>query len=303
MLTTINDPGFIREVEEAVAQYAKEVSDIEYVEHGSENVVALVNKQFVFRFPRSERKARRIAYETALLQRAKGRITAVQIPELVEVHTRPLYLVAKYIPGEHLGAEDIKDLDESDQQAIGRTVAEFIHQFNQAISGLEVRRLRVESAVELLEEPWVAYFQRVFEHNRLPNEKLKPIINQYYSLWKEYARQEHNNYAIHDDLHPSNLLFHNGKLVGIVDFGDVNAGSIESELRWLYLMGDIVLRSAVDHYQQLSGNAVAYDNIRVWAIMHELSTFTDRLARQQTNAYPFQRAHQHLRSWISGFPL
>lgn len=305
MLTTLHDPTFMHQVDVAVTAYLKEadVREIDYIEHGSDNLVVVVNKAYVFRFPRTEPKARRIAFETALLQKTKGRITAVEIPELIEVHTAPLYLVAKYITGDHYTGEDIRSFGEEEQRAIGSQIAEFIFQFNQAISGLEVRRLRTEAGIEGLQEPWAEYFIRLFEHSRLPNEHLRPIVAEYYALWKDYVRHEQNNYAIHDDLHLANLLFKGKRLTGIVDFGDVNAGSIESELRWLYLMGDVVVRAAVEHYQALSGNPVNYDHIRVWAIMHELSTFTDRLARQQTDVYPFQRAQQNLRSWIPNFPL
>jgi len=303
MLTTAYDPAFQREVQQAILEHVKDIKEIDYVEHGSDNIVVIVNKELVFRFPRSQDKARRIAYETAILQKTKGKISAVSVPELVQVHTAPLYIVAKYIRGDHYSAEEIKELSQPEQQAIGVKVAEFIYQFNQAISGLEVRRLRTEAGVEGLEEPWPTYFIRLFEHGRLPNDKLRPIVNEYYTLWKDYAAHEQSIYAIHDDLHLSNLLFGGPQLTGIVDFGDVNAGSIESELRWLYSMGDIVLHAAVDHYQAISGNQINLDHVRIWATMHELSTFTDRLAKQQTAAYPFQRAQRNLRNWIPNFPL
>jgi aminoglycoside 2''-phosphotransferase len=303
ILSVVNNPAFQRQVEVAINSHIKTVSEIDFVEHGDDNLVTIVNKELVFRFPRSELKARRIAFETAIFQKTKGKITAVQIPELVEVHTSPLYIVAKYIPGEHYSAAQIKELHEEDQQKIGATVADFIYQFNQAISGLEVRRLRTESGVDALQEPWQEYLARLFEQQRLPNDKLRVVVDEYYPLWKDFSHQEQSNYAIHDDLHLSNLLFSGEKLTGVVDFGDVNTGSIESELRWLYTMGDIVLQSAVSHFEALSGARLNYDHIRVWAIMHELSTFTDRLAKQQTEVYPFLRAQQNLRTWIPNFPL
>lgn len=306
MLTTaVNDPAFRREVDTAIAAYFKQESihEIDYIEHGSDNIVTIVNRALVFRFPRTEDKARRIAFETALLQKTKGKIHAVEVPELVKVHTAPLYSVAMYLGGDRFRADQIKTLGTSEQEAIGATIADFIHEFNQAISGLEVRRLRTEAGVDGLDEPWPVYFRRLFELQPLPNQHLAPIVQQYYTLWKDYVAHEQDNYAIHDDLHLANLLFTGNKLTGVLDFGDVNAGSIESELRWLYLMGDTVLRAAVERYQQVSGNMLNYDHIRVWAIMHELSTFTDRLARQQTEAFPFQRAQQHLRAWIPDFPL
>jgi aminoglycoside 2''-phosphotransferase len=303
MLTTVYDPQFERQIQQAIAEEVKDIEEIDYIEHGADNIVVIVNKSLVFRFPRNEIKARRIAFETAILQKIKGKIDAVEVPHLHRVHTGPLFIVAEYIRGEHYSPEEIKALTEEEQKLIGVKIADFIWQLNQAVSGLEIRRLRTQSAVDTIDEPWPQYFYRLFKQTRLPNSKLEPLVEEYYNLWQNYIAHEANTTAIHDDLHPSNLLFSGSQLTGIVDFGDVNAGSIESEFRWLFSLGDNVLRSAIDHYQSISGTAVDYDHVRVWALMHELSTYTDRLTRQQTTTQPFARAQQNLRSWIPNFPL
>lgn len=303
LLSIVQDPAFIQQAQIAINEFSKDVGEVDFIEHGADNVVALVNKEFVFRFPRNEQAAKRLAFETALLQKAGKQLTAVQIPELLKVHVQPLYVVAKYIDGDHLTGPQIQALPEEAQVAIGRKIATFTRQFNQAISGLEVRRLRSESAVDNLDEPWEPYFERLFVKDRLPNERLRPFVDEYYSLWKDYVSKEQRIYAIHDDLHPSNLLFSSSQLTGIVDFGDANTGSIEEELRWLYLMGPTVLQSAADTYQQLSGEQVNLEHVRVWAIMHELSSYTSGLAKQQTTSYPFLRAQEHLKAWLPNFTL
>lgn len=287
----------------AFYQFSKEVTNVDFIEHGADNIIAIVNEQYVFRFPRNDASAKRLYYETALLQKIGKQLPAVQVPELIQVHTQPFYSVAKYIEGEHLTASQIQALSPDEQIAIGNQIAKFSTQLNHAISGLEIQRLRTEARVDSLEEPWETYFERIFVKERLPNEKLRPIVQQYYQLWKDYIKQEQRAYAIHDDLHPSNLLFVGPQLTGIVDFGDTNTGSIEEEFRWLFAMGDIVLKAAIEHYQQLTGTTVSGDHVRVWAIMHELSSYTARLARQDTEAYPFVRSQEHLRSWIPNFPL
>lgn len=287
----------------AIRAFDKDVQEITFIEHGADNIVAVVDQTYVFRFPRNDDAAKRLYFETALLQKLGKQLPIVQVPELIQVHTQPFYSVAKYIPGEHLTGKDIVTLTQDEQTAVGKIIATFSVELNRAISGLEVRRLRMEAGVAGLDEPWDVYFDRLFTKDRLPNERLRPIINENYALWRDLVKHEQRNYAIHDDLHPSNLLFRGAKLQGIVDFGDTNTGSIEEELRWLYSMGDIVLKSAIDHYQELTGTTVAFNNVKQWAIMHELSTFTTRLARQDTESFPFKRSQEHLRTWISDFPL
>jgi len=303
MLTTIQDPNFKLEADQAINEFCPEVHELDYVEHGADNIIALVNKEFVFRFPRNEDAAKRLAYQTALLQKVSGHIQGVQTPQVIKVHNRPLYTVSAYIAGDHLSGKDIQGLPEDEQAAIGSSIADFVHQLNQSISGLEVRRLRMQAAVDGLVEPWPLYFNRLFNQIRLPNERLRPIIQQYYVLWNDYILHEQSTYTIHDDLNSNNLLFVGPRLNGVVDFSDVNTGSIESEFRKLYVMGDGVLKAAISRYENLAQTHVDYDHIRVWAIMQELARFTDRLSKQQTETSLFKYAQENLRKWVPGFPL
>jgi len=161
----------------------------------------------------------------------------------------------------------------------------------------------MQAGVDRLTDPWPAYFQRLFVQTRLPNEQLRPVVEHYYQLWQANLQQEQNTLTIHDDLNPNNLLFLGPKLNGVVDFSDVNVGSIESEFRKLYVMGDIVLRSAIETYASLTQIQANYEHIKTWAIMQELARFTDRLARQQTETFLFHFARENLRNWVPNFPL
>jgi aminoglycoside 2''-phosphotransferase len=303
MFHTVEDINFIRQVETAALAYTKELHELTYIEHGTDNIVAIANRQFVFRFPRDERAARRIVFETALLQKIKGKLKTVPIPELLEVHTRPLYVVTKYIEGDHLTGPEIQALAEDEQHAIGVKIADFMHELNQAISGLEVRRLRTEANVDYNIEGWPQFFERVFAKELLPNNKLRPVVDEYYGTWKQFAGHEEEAFTIHDDLNPNNLLFIGPQLSGVLDFGDTTSGSIESELRKLYGCGDIVLRAAVSRYEDLTQTTIQYDHIKVWAIVHDLARFTDRLKRQDTETILFKQAQENLRNWVPNFPL
>lgn len=288
----------------AIRQFCKrEVEEVSFIERSTDNVVAIANRQYVFRFPRNDDAARRLYFETALLQKVGKQLPAVRLPELIQVHTQPFYVVANYIEGTHLTDKEVQGLSNDEQMTIGRTIATFSTQLNHAISGLEIGRLRTESHVEGLREPWDMYFKRLFVEERLPNDKLRPLVEEYYPLWKEYVAHEQRTYAIHDDLHPDNLLFLGSQLNGIVDFSETNTGSIEEEFRWLYALGEVVMQAAIEQYQQLTGTSINPDHLRVWVIMQQLASYTSRLARQDTDSRPFLRAQNYLRSWLPNFSL
>jgi Ser/Thr protein kinase RdoA (MazF antagonist) len=236
-MPVLENAAFMQQIDGAIRQFCKQVEDITFIEPSGDNIVVVANRQYVFRFPRNADSAKRLSFETALLQKIGKQLPGVHIPGLVQVHTQPFYVVANYIEGDHLTDEQVRGLSPDAQMAIGQKIATFSAQLNAAISGLELRRLRTEAGVDGLEEPWEPYFERLFVRESLPNNLLRPIIDQHYMLWRDYSKQEQSTFAIHDDLHPRNLLFLGQELHGVVDFGDANTGSIEEEFRWLYGMG------------------------------------------------------------------
>jgi Ser/Thr protein kinase RdoA (MazF antagonist) len=302
-LAASRDQEFNHLAEAAVRQYCREVHELTYIEHGADNLIILANHEFVFRFPRDQGASKRLYFETALLQKIAPVMQSVAIPKVVKINHHPLFVVAEYIEGVHLTGPQIQTLTAQEQESIGITVARFMTELNKAVSGLEIRRLRTEAGVDVLAQPWEPYFKRLFEDQPLPNDKLRPVVDQFYPLWRDYIAHEERTHAIHDDLHPVNLLFLGSHLSGILDFGDANIGAVEEEMRWLYLMGDTVLMGAIAEYARLNGVVANYDHIRVWAIMHELSSYTNRLALQQTETFPFQRAQANLKAWLPDFPL
>ena len=287
----------------ARAFYRKPIGEITFIEHGADNLILLVNREFVFRFPRDENAGARLYFETALLQKLAGRITAVAIPQVVHISHYPLFVVSNYIEGEHLSGPQIQSLSEVEQQAVGAKISQFMVEINNVISGLEVQRLRTEANLNRVSLPWEPYFKQVFEMTPLPDERLRPIVQQYYPLWKDYVAHEQRTFAIHDDLHPVNILFSGPRLSGMLDFGDTNIGGAEEEMRWLYLMGDIVVQSAIAEYARLTNTQLSYEHIKVWAIMHELSTFVSRLVAKDVESFPFQRSRAHLKQWVPNFPV
>jgi aminoglycoside 2''-phosphotransferase len=292
-------PEFLAQVDQIVQAHCKDIREISYVEHGSDNLVVMVNHQFVFRFPRHTAGVARLTFETALLQKLHSRLKSIATPKLTTVHNLPLYVIAEYIQGEPLTIEQIMALTEDEQTAFGRTLAEFMVELHASISGLEVARLRHEALLDNLDEPWPVYFNRLFVRQPLPNERLRPLVDEHYTAWRQYTAAAKDQYAIHDDLHPVNLLFVGPKLSGILDFGDTNLGTVEEEMRWLYSMGDLVLGAAIQRYQELTGKKIDQQHVRLWAIMHELAIFTDRLNQDKTNDPSFVRAQTNLQKWVN----
>lgn len=289
--------------EQIIRQHVTDIQEITYIDHGHHNLVISVNRTHVFRFPRDEKSSKRLQLETALLQHLQGKITAVPIPEVIAVSGMPFYVVLKYLDGECLTAEQIQFLSEDEQKLAGRTLAEFSEQFNRVAPAELLARLRHETGVEAIDEAWPDFFKRVFVGEPLPNERLKPVVEKYYGIWKDYTATEEHNFAIHDDLHPANVVFIGPKISGVLDFGNAYVGSVEGEMRGLYRMGETVLGAALNRYQELTGRHIEHEHVRIWVITSELAIYVHYFAKEQTAHPAFLRAEANLRKWIPDFPL
>ncbi len=290
-------------LERIIRQHEPELEEITYIDHGHDNLVVCVNKRQVFRFPRNNQAARRLHFELALLQYIKGKIHSLPTPEVVHISASPLYAITTYREGVHLTQQQIEALSEDEQRVIGRSIGDFMVEFTEAISGPQLAALRQQAGLVGMEEPWPEYFKRLFEDAPLPNDKLEPVVKEYYATWQNLVKGEQNSYAIHDDLHPANILFTGASISAILDFGDANVGSAEEEMRGLYRMGDLVLHAALDRYCQRTGRTISFENIRVWAIMNDLARFVRYLSEERTTHPAFLRAQTNLREWVPGFPL
>ncbi len=100
------------------------------------------------------------------------------------------------------------------------------------------------------------------------------------------------------DLHTENLLFDNGKLIGVLGFGDTNIGTPEQELRQMYRINETVLQSAVNTYEQLSGYQLNLQACKIWSITQELAVYSEMITNNNTNHPAFSRAALNLQNWL-----
>lgn len=299
---SFHDSDFKEHVRRVIRSEGVIGEDVTIVQSGSDNNIVLVGDSLTLRYPRTKNAVKRLAFEADILQKLHGHIKTLQVPVVRQVFHNPAAMSLVYIAGGHLTDDQIRGLPNSQQQSIGNAIADFLVEFQSILSGSEVQTLRQKHGIDTIDEPWGRYFERLFEKIPLADERIRPLVNQYYAEWRHNIVTEDRSEAIHDDLHTGNLLFIGERLTAILDFGDVNKGGVEEELRWLYGMGEEVLSAAIKRYYVLTSQKIDIQHVRVWAIMHELSTYASRLLDDDTSSYPFKRATAHLRQWLTDFP-
>ncbi|MBI2589245.1 aminoglycoside phosphotransferase family protein [Candidatus Saccharibacteria bacterium] len=293
MMTTQDNQKFV----ELIKSHEPTAGDIEFVEHGYDNIVAVVDRQKVFRFPRTEVDKYRLWFEAELLQKMAGKIP--KTPRVIRLNQRPFYAVYSYLPGNHLSEEEIGGLSAKDQAEIGNQLADFIASFNKLISPSEVLSLRSSSglAAQPGEETWPIYLKRVLGDSSFPsNPKIEQLAKDYYQKWLN-LKDDLPIITVHDDLHAGNLLFSDGQISGIFDFGNASAGTATQEMRNILRLGDDVLRASISRYQDLTGQTVDPEKARFWMIVNDLASICLRLLDGKTDAPGFARAQKNLKKW------
>lgn len=269
---------------------------IEVVEHGYDNIVGLVDETYAVRFPRNNDAYSRSQYEKSVLESIHG-VQTLEIPKILDEGSDSHYLVTSFLHGAHLSSDAIRHLSQDEQDKFARDIAQFAFTLHQSLSIDDVRNYRRTFVLDELDEPWDLYFEKHLSNPELPNEKQNQLITRYYQAWRNHVPSS-GIVAVHDDLHTDNMLFQEGSVTGVLDFGDTNVGTPEQELRQLYRINERVLRVAIETYSALSDKELSYEFAKNWAIVQELGSYVDRSSTGSTGHPSYIRACNNLNNWL-----
>lgn len=270
------------------------------IDEGYDNIVILVDKLHAVRFPRNMRAYMRDKYEEGIIQSLSSPVVEVKIPIVLCENIDPTYFITDVMPGEHLSTNDVLNLSEEKQFQIADEIAAFAFALHSKITPELVKELRSKNGIDAMEtdseESWGVYFTSTLRDVNLPSAEQNAIAKRFFEKWSALPRTK--EVAIHDDLHLGNMLFENGKLTGVLDFGDTSVGTPEQELRQLYRIHRPILERALATYGRLSGSVLSVESSIIWAVTQELAAYSDRLARGETGHPSYLRAAQNLQKWF-----
>jgi aminoglycoside phosphotransferase (APT) family kinase protein len=283
----------INKAKEIVKNLYPEAKNITFVEHGYDNLIALVDEKYAVRFPRNENAYLRSLHEKEILSRL-GTMGVSRVPRLLGNNDNPPYLITNFVHGSHLRPSDIRELPQDQQKRFAEEIAEFAYAFHTMFTLDEARVFRTKFRLdELSEEPWDLYLKKKVSDSNFPTEIQNRLAHECYEKWVNIKQS--GLVIVHDDLHTENLMFENNELVGILDFGDTNIGTPEQDLRQLYRISDFILESAIKKYDELSGLSLNIEAAKLWCIMQELAVYssTDNFAH-----HSYARAAKNLNRWL-----
>ena len=191
----------------------REPKAILQIDVGYDFEVAIVDEEWVFRFPRRAGVEETLAVEISLLP-ALAPVVPVSVPSFEHVSRDPFFVGYRLICGRPLVDEDAEGV---------RSFLESLHAFDP--SGLPVPAL-----------DWIeAYRNQCVEFERL----VFPLLDR---DRRARARRLFGNVEtlvgfqpvlLHADLGPDHLLVRDGRLAGVIDWGDARIGDPALDYSWL----------------------------------------------------------------------
>lgn len=273
-----------------------DAKQVDFVEHGYDNVVALVDEQFAIKFPRYETAYLRDQYERLVLLDLAN-LEGFVIPKVLGRGDNPPHVILSFVQGKHLSVDDIDQLPNQKQKEFAQKLAKFAFKMHLMLSPKHARQQREKLGLEQMDQPWVVYFEEVIVKVQFPRPEQDKLAKEYFAKWQnlEYSTP---TIVVHDDLQMDNLMFEDNTLVGVIDFGDTILGNPEQEFRKLCRINDFVLQTAVETYEQLSGYKLNIEAIKLWAILQELAIYSDKLFKHDFDSAAYQRASKYLQKWL-----
>ena len=183
------------------------------VDEGWDYKVLIVDGEWVLRIPRHALAVEELAKEIELLP-VLGPLLPVAIPRFEQVSREPLYAVYRLIRGEPLVAED----------------PDGVRSFLEALHGLDLAGLPVSRP------DWVGIYRGHAEDWRV---LVLPLLDVDERRRGESLLAEIETLTdfiptlIHCDLGPAHLLCRDGRLVGVIDWGDAKIGDPALDYSWL----------------------------------------------------------------------
>lgn len=275
--------------------------EINVVDTGYQNII-LVAGEHVYRFPRTKEAWQLDKFESAICGMI-CRSCDLPIPKIVKISDDPAHIVVSQLQGTHL-SEKLTELSRQERSMYAKQFASFAYSLHTSISGHEYLKMKRDN--NIINDPiddWENYMPEYLLRTEHLSKEQQRIAREWYGIWAQDLNKQDRTIVVHDDLHTGNVFVEDGKITGVIDFGEAKIGSVEQELRHLYRADEDTLRAGVEEYIRLSGKQISYVIAKNWAIAHEIATFSKAIKNNQTDSGMFRRSQMNLARWLPSVSL
>lgn len=207
-----------------------EIDSIDIIETGWDHLVAEVNGDWIFRFPRTVGSIANLEREANLLNYLKNHIT-LPIPHYHYFGKDIAFAGYRKIPGIHLNRQIYAGLDLETRHTIAQTLATFFTQLHRAVSKKQALQLGYANIIRPLNEIESTLIRTL-------SADIGIMVQEAVSYAKADLSKEENLVFIHQDVNGDNSAFNptTGQITGIFDFSDTGIGPYSWEFAELFVV-------------------------------------------------------------------
>ena len=222
------------------------INSINIIETGWDHLVAEVNEDWIFRFPRTEGSIPNLEREKKLLDYLKNYIT-LPVPHYHYFGTDIAFVGYRKIPGIHLNQQVYAGLDLDVRHNIAQTLALFFTQLHRAVSKEQALQLGYKNIIRPLEEIESTLI------STLPVD-IAIMIQKAVAYAREDLSKEQDLVFCHQDVNGDNLAFNatTGQITGAFDFSDTGIGPCSWEFAELFVVDAELARLTAEIYAKMN---------------------------------------------------
>lgn len=248
------EQGYIRAIQKIYPEF--KITSFKLNQHGQNSDVLVINKQWVFRFPKYDHVLEKFCAEVDLLQALQGRLP-LPIPNPVYLHLETgahSFIGYKMIPGEPLWRETYWAI--KDKQVIESLVdqlANFLHALHKLPAGeLLSKPLQVDDTYQLVNAFYERIQQKLFVFMR-PDARHQ--VNEHFQRFLgNPGNFLYQPVLKHSDFGSSNILYdkESQRISGIIDFSSSKLGDPAYDFAGLLsCYGDAFIHHCADYYPEI----------------------------------------------------
>ncbi|AUI37410.1 aminoglycoside phosphotransferase family protein [[Bacillus] caldolyticus] len=216
-----------------------EIQEYDINNEGWDNAVLIINKEWIFRFPRSEDTAQHLLNEKLLLDFLQTEISylSIKLPKyrLIFKDNRPICCYYSLINGVPLSPSILYELDDQTQNQIAFQISSFLTMLHKVdLEEIHSIELKDNQGYTYWKEHWENIKKLVYPY--LTEQECQKITNMFESFLNQISINPLPKTIIHGDLTHKHILFDINKkqISGIIDFGDIQLGDPAYDLSGLY---------------------------------------------------------------------
>jgi len=216
------------------------VSSIKKMGEGDNSKAYIINKNYLFRFPKRKEVKKQLQREIAVLPKIKSSLN-LSIPHFEFISQDTNFVGYKMIPGKPFTLETYNCLNKKQQEYVHQSIGNFLfklHHIN--LQTLNNCNLEIMNPFEEYSDNFTEAEKYIYPHISKNKQKIITL------LFSQYLNNPENfNYTpalIHNDFSKDHILFNTvnqptcpvgRQITGIIDFGDIAIGDPDYDFMYL----------------------------------------------------------------------